>query len=138
MFVASSSVSNSSESSVLSALHPSLASLLLSWTFLFARCSPLLPSLLTFSWSCPCLPHACSAVVFLLAEIFLLPMSALLRGHPVPSPFIPHSLALSPLFSLRPLQPPALPHAPIPPAQAADIAQRDKDIGYWTSGVVAH
>ena len=135
--ISSSSVDDPSDFSVLSPLHSSLASSLLSWSPPLARCSPPSPSLLTCSCSWPRLPHACSAVFFLLAAVILLPVSASPLGRPVPSLFLPLYPALLPPSSLGPLRPLVLPRAPLPPDPAANIYRRDKDFGDHTGGVVA-
>ena len=51
--------------------------------------------------------------------------------HPRSSPLL---LCPHPPPSLGLLQPLAPPRAPLPPAPAADITRKDKDVGYWTGG----
>ena len=135
--IASSYVADPSNSSVFSPLHSLLASLLPSWPPPFARHSPLLLSLLTCSCSWPHLLIACSAVVLVLAAVVLSPVSASSRDRPVPSPFPPPFLELLPPSSLGLLRPLSPPRAPLPPAPAADIVRRGKNISNRTGGVVA-
>ena len=61
--------------------------------------------------------------------IFSLAKPALLCVAPPPSLVLPPSPLTPPPLSLGLLCPPALPHASSPPALAANIARRDKDVG---------
>ena len=116
------------------AAHPLLVSSLSPWPSL--RRSPLSPSLLTFDFF-PRQPSSVSSVVLPCAVFFLHPFSASPRGRPAASPFLPPSQALLPPSSGGPLQPLAPPLALLPPAPAADIAHKYKDVGDQTGGVVA-
>ena len=100
---------------------------------------PLLPSLLTLSWGriWPCPLCACSAILLFLAAVALISVSVSPCGCPVPSLFLPPSLALLPPSSPGPLWTLAPPRAPLPPALATNITRKDKDVRYRTGGVVA-
>ena len=96
------------------------------------------PLLLTYLW-CLVWPRplrSCSAVVFIVIVVLISASYSLLVR---PSPFLlllPHP-TLPPLPYLGLLRPLTPPRAPLPPALAADISRKDKDVGDRTSWVVA-
>ena len=77
------------------------------------------------------------AAVVAFASVFLLAAPTLLCVSPPPPLFLPLAPIPPPPPSLGLLRLPAPPCAPPPPAPAANIARKDKDVGNWTSGVVA-
>ena len=99
------------------------------------RRSPLSPSLRTWS-SWPLCLRPASVVVLSLAFVPRI-ISVMPCGPLQASPFRTPSPVTPLPSSHRPLQLLAPPLALLPPAPAADIARKDKDVGNWTSGVVA-
>ena len=129
-----SSYVSSDESPLLPPLNPLLLDALSPWPSL--QRSPLSLSILTcFLWTRH--PRSSSSAGVTHLVVVLNPVSASPPVLPHVSPFQPPSPILLHPYFCRPLRPLAPPFALLPPAPAADIVRRDKDVGDWTGWVVA-